>query len=491
MSILLKRSGKLFSLALVVLLLATLLPGTALAVCDPGNGNGNGDDAPIFIDKKAEKADECLQYEVDLTVRGEGTNLPVDAVLVIDRSWSMSGTPLTNAKAAADFAGKILDANPENRVAVVSYTHWAEINQGLTGSFDSVSAAIDGLSPSPGTNIHDGFRKAREALSDSNLNRKQKYIILMSDGAANRHMVKWLWGNWVVSAIPGTPWPTVHNAHTIAAYNEGKAAQEDAVIYAVGLLGGVPSGSKDVARQTLQRAAKEGPYNDGGYYEADHAPDLTDIYDEIARRVVPPVATGAVVTDIIADGFTYVEGSLTCSKGTADYCDEDRTILWSIDDIQAGEEFTLSYRIKADPGLGNEEQPVPTNDEDTRINFNDDTEVIYFPVPEVYVPNPQISIEKKGPDTAQPGQTITYEFTVTNTGNVSLYNVTVTDDLFNIEGEPPWSHTYGDVFHPGDFFSFSVDYTIPPDTPPGSMLNEATVTGCWSWFNFSLGGEPQ
>ena len=59
----------------------------------------------------------------------------------------MSGTPLTNAKAAADFAGKILNANPENRVAVVSYTHWAEINQGLTGSFDSVSNAINYLSP--------------------------------------------------------------------------------------------------------------------------------------------------------------------------------------------------------------------------------------------------------------------------------------------------------------------------------------------------------
>ncbi len=70
------------------------------------------------------------------------------------------------------------------------------------------------------------------------------------------------------------------------------------------------------------------------------------------------------------------------------------------------------------------------------------------------------------------GDEITYTFTVTNNGNVTLTDVVVTDPLFDLEFGPI------DELEPGDEYTFTYIYTITQDDmDAGSVVNTATATG--------------
>ena len=102
--------------------------------------------------------------------------------------------------------------------------------------------------------------------------------------------------------------------------------------------------------------------------------------------------------------------------------------------------------------------------------------------------DPLIEIVKSGTlndDDGTPGvsegDTIDYAFTVTNTGNVTLTNVTVTDPLFTVNGVPIASLAPGD----SDSGTFSGTYAITQDDIDAGMRdNTATATGT------EPGGEP-
>jgi gliding motility-associated-like protein/uncharacterized repeat protein (TIGR01451 family) len=74
-------------------------------------------------------------------------------------------------------------------------------------------------------------------------------------------------------------------------------------------------------------------------------------------------------------------------------------------------------------------------------------------------------------DYDEAGQVITYTITVTNDGNVTLYNVEVTDDLLSFA-------TTIDVLQPGESRSFVETYTVTQaDLDAGSVVNTAEATG--------------
>ena len=97
--------------------------------------------------------------------------------------------------------------------------------------------------------------------------------------------------------------------------------------------------------------------------------------------------------------------------------------------------------------------------------------------------NPDISIEKtgvfndeNGDGIAQEGETISYFFTVTNTGDVTLYNITLADELpgIEIEGGPI------EILEPGesDNTTFTATYVITAeDIENGEVVNQAIITG--------------
>jgi len=91
------------------------------------------------------------------------------------------------------------------------------------------------------------------------------------------------------------------------------------------------------------------------------------------------------------------------------------------------------------------------------------------------LPEPSISVEKYGPDTAHEGDTVTYTFYVTNNGNVDLTNIDVEDD---IASEAVYKGSYGDddsILEVGETWTYEAKYKIPVNQE-ANVVN--TVTAC-------------
>jgi uncharacterized repeat protein (TIGR01451 family) len=84
---------------------------------------------------------------------------------------------------------------------------------------------------------------------------------------------------------------------------------------------------------------------------------------------------------------------------------------------------------------------------------------------------PSILIVKNGPSSANVGDTITYTYTVTNTGELTLNNVQVADDMLG-------NITLGaTTLNPGDSTMGTRLYTVLSSDLPGPIVNTATATG--------------
>jgi len=290
----------------------------------------------LEVDKTVNPVTGCRNYEVTLNITGSPPARPIDVILVIDRSASMgynNDESLNAAKAAAtDFAQTVL-SDPNNRVGLVSYSDGASLNQELTNNLNNVRNAINGLTASGYTNIAAGFNTSKTHMHSAGrpANSTARAIVLLSDGVANR------------GAESCTLWPTTHTACTNASYHAGQAAQSEALVFTVGLLGYIHnhySGSEGVAADTLNKA------QNGGYYWTYSGADLTPIYTIIAGQV-NPAATNVVVTDVVSEEFEIDESSLNPSRGSTSV--SGNTITWNVGTV-GDESVTLTYEVTARAG---------------------------------------------------------------------------------------------------------------------------------------------
>jgi Ca-activated chloride channel family protein len=112
---------------------------------------------------------------------------PLSLVVVIDRSGSMQGAPLANAKSAA--ARLIDQLEPADAFAVVTYSSNDESVTGMTRATDTAKrtarAMIEGIVDEGGTCISCGLQRATRELSASPITDGLRRIVLISDGQAN------------------------------------------------------------------------------------------------------------------------------------------------------------------------------------------------------------------------------------------------------------------------------------------------------------------
>jgi plastocyanin len=73
--------------------------------------------------------------------------------------------------------------------------------------------------------------------------------------------------------------------------------------------------------------------------------------------------------------------------------------------------------------------------------------------------HPGIQIEKTGPATAHEGDTITYTYTVTNTGDVQLDDFDLLDSIIG------WIE-WGNTLAVGETKTYTATYTVPPGVGP-------------------------
>ncbi len=141
-------------------------------------------------------------------------------------------------------------------------------------------------------------------------------------------------------------------------------------------------------------------------------------------------------------------------------------------DIDAGGVTNQAEASGSDP---NGDPVTDVSDESGTLSTDDDPTVTDI------TQNPAIEILKDGAyvDTngdgiANPGDEIHYTFTVTNTGNVTLTNVTVTDPKVTVTGGPLASLAVG----ASDNTTFTAVYVLTQaDIDAGGVYNVATATG--------------
>ena len=106
----------------------------------------------------------------------------VDLIIVVDESGSMDWYGrMTQAKTAAK---EIISQMKDNdRCAVVGFTYSSSVKQNLTSDKGLLNSAVDRLYANGGTAIYKGIDKALDIFAEQSDDNRQKYIILLSDGA--------------------------------------------------------------------------------------------------------------------------------------------------------------------------------------------------------------------------------------------------------------------------------------------------------------------
>ena len=133
---------------------------------------------------------DCVQDKIDqIETYGEASEWPestrsneLDVVLVLDKSGSMSGTPMRETIDAANaFVDTVL--TEESSVGVVAYDTSAMQVCRCTKNGEYAKNTITDLNAGGSTNIEAGLQIAEEMLLSGNA--KKKIIVLMSDGEPN------------------------------------------------------------------------------------------------------------------------------------------------------------------------------------------------------------------------------------------------------------------------------------------------------------------
>ena len=352
----------------------------------------------------------CNQFDVQLKVTGNSTPAPIDVILVIDISGSMSsGSPssMSYAKTAAlNFVRKIFNptnnAGNINRVGIVSFSTYGTEDIQLSYASDStiILNKIINMVPNGSTNIADAFYQANKEMksrgrTDCNVLRS---ILLLTDGVANMGSTYSAAGDRYDGSCTSTP--IVANACTNSASLRGQESQSFTIgtvtypnkVYTVGLFGGISGATQTVAENTLNAA------QNSGYFVTESAADLNGIYTQIfgqlqwAAKAIPG---SPMISDTIANGFTFIPGSLVVSKESASI--NGQIITWPLTFIN-NEIVTLNYSIVA---LNSNVCGI-NKAGNSWINYQNAACTIVknkFPNPDICVPCPkiaQLSISQSG-----------------------------------------------------------------------------------------------
>jgi Ca-activated chloride channel family protein len=110
---------------------------------------------------------------------------PVNVALVIDRSGSMRGPKIEQAKEAAILALSRL--SPRDRVSVAAFDHNVDVvvPAGPFVDFSEMRRRIASIEPGGRTAIYAAVRQAGQSVSEAVSEGRVSRVILMSDGQAN------------------------------------------------------------------------------------------------------------------------------------------------------------------------------------------------------------------------------------------------------------------------------------------------------------------
>lgn len=259
---------KIIALLLSIVILATCLPYTTLAI----------DDA------------EISRYTV-LVLDTSGT------ASFQDRNGSVfytADTAVTYVKqAASKFLEDVLDANGTNYVAVVSFKSTAQVVSSFSTDSNSIKNKVNSLSASGTTrDISAGLAKAQTLLSAiPNGENVKKNVVLFTTGMTNHGSYNY--SGKFDSTTVGSNWQRMDTGVKLYAYannaiSVAETLKNDATLYTLGLFktyASMPTQGKDVV-ELFKLTAKKLATSDEYFYEVDDPNDLEFTFGDIANDII-------------------------------------------------------------------------------------------------------------------------------------------------------------------------------------------------------------
>lgn len=265
------------------------------------------------------------------------TSQPLDIVLVLDTSGSMSGTKMTNLKNAAN---NFINATAENnrgleqdqqtRLAIVRFASGANTERQLNYVTDQNAQqyrnTIDGFRANGATYAEEGLQQAQDVLDRDGRTDVQQIVIFFTDGEPNHR-------NGFDNVVAAE---AVNTAHEMK--------QSGTIIYAIGVMNGANASITDddgfneymngvssnypdaTARGSNGGFFEPSYYNttfgeraEGDYYKAASDPDsIEEIFDEISDEVQQGVGSGSPIEENTQEGNTE-PGILTFEDQLGNY----------------------------------------------------------------------------------------------------------------------------------------------------------------------------
>ena len=298
--------------------------------------------------------DGTLKVTLALSASPDISSNPTDIVLVLDRSGSMTGSPLANMKAGAKTFIDIIDEATDSyqdgnigsgsRIGIVSFSDDAVADTQLITSTAALKNAVDGLTAGGSTNHADAFAKATQLFDP--LSSNAKVIVMFTDG----------------KTTAGPPPAPV----AVAARAAG------VIIYCIGLIG-----SDGIDVSVLNDWATD-PDASHVAVTPDDA-DLEDLFRDLAANISKTGATNIVIDEVVNPDF-IITGVTPPTKGTATTIDSN-TLQWKISElgVSANEGASLEFYIRhiaQDSGEKQVNQSITYSDNEGNVVVFSDPSVL-------------------------------------------------------------------------------------------------------------------
>jgi VWFA-related protein len=208
-----------------------------------------------------------------------GGNEPLFVVLAIDRSGSMKGQPIEDAKQAAkEFIREIMAID---QVGVIAFDDRVTVISTLTSDKNALNSAIDGIIVGRDTALNDAIMKSLELLSS--VKGKRRAIVVLTDGKENR----------------------------------SKASREDVVQEAIRF--GVPIITVGLGDKIDSDVLKSLAENSGGRpFFAKFSSELPDLYRVIAKQLINQYKVTLVSPKALDGKWHKIQIQVNAAQGKAE-----------------------------------------------------------------------------------------------------------------------------------------------------------------------------
>lgn len=299
--------------------------------------------------------DGTLKVTLALAASPDISSNPTDIVLVLDRSGSMTGSPLANMKLGAktfiDIIEEATDGTLDgiigsgSRIGIVSFSNTATADTQLITSVATLKTAVDSLTAGGSTNHADAFTKAIQLFDPQSTN--AKVIVMFTDGKTT-------------AGPPPAPVAAAARASGI-------------VIYCIGLIG-----TDGVDVDALNDWATDP--DDSHVAVTPNDDELEDLFRDLAANISKTGATNIVIDEVVNPDF-IITSVTPPTKGTAVMINSN-TLQWKISElgVSGNEGATLEFYIR------HIAQTSGVKQVNQSIHYSDNEgNVVTFPSPSVTV----------------------------------------------------------------------------------------------------------